>query len=99
MATTPDGQPVQAVDEVHRVDRGEDDDDRHGHENRCRQHRARPEERDGEQLDPLVGHDAGRQDLAGQLGQPVQLADVVDGADADRRSPAPMRTPEIWPLL
>ena len=39
-----------------------------------------------EQLDALVGHDAGRQDLAGELGQPVQLADVVDGADqADDR--------------
>ena len=37
--------------------------------------------------DALVGHHAGREDLAGQLGQPVQLADVVDGADEtdDRR--------------
>ena len=56
---------------------------------------GRAEDRQREQLHAVVGHDARGEHLPGQLGQPVELADVVDGPDAGRRSPAPATTPKI----
>ena len=52
---------------------------------RRRQH-GHAEERQREQLDALVGHQPGGEQLAGQLGHGVQAAQVVDHAEgADER--------------
>ena len=94
----PGGEAVEPVDEVHRVGRRDDDHDREEHEDGGGQD-GRPGDRQRQQLHTGVGHQAGGEDLPGQLGQPVELANVVEGPDeahdaARREHPEDLAVPE-----
>ena len=83
-------EPVESVDEVHRVDHGDRQRQREQNRGGLVEHDgAHPAEGDVEHApgDAHGDQDAGRGDLAGELGQRVQAPSVVDQADPHDESP------------
>ena len=91
MAETPGRQPVQAVDEVERVDRqdGEQDGQRHADVGAQRDGADVGDRQEQEgQLHAQQHHHAGGGDLPGELGQGVQAPLVVQHAEGQISPPA-----------
>ena len=94
------GQTVQAVDEVHRVGAEHDEEDGDGHRGGAVQGDGLTRQRDPQHPDPEGDHDAGRQHLAGELGQRRQVEQVVqhpDQADHRRRRSTRPASPAVPP--